>query len=106
MGDMTMKNAADKIWAFHAPEIEDDNPGCTIAVAAKADRSGADLRDANIRDANLRCADLRDAIAVAAKADRSGADLRDANIRDANLSGADLRDDHDSGPTGQAMSDD
>jgi uncharacterized protein YjbI with pentapeptide repeats len=94
-----MKNAADEIWAFHAPEIEDDNPGCTIVAGEKcmrgADRSGADLRDANIRDANLSVADLRDAIAVAAKADRSGADLRDANIRDANLSVADLRDDHD-----------
>jgi len=31
-----MTDAPDQIWAFHAPDIEQDNPGCTIVAGEKA----------------------------------------------------------------------
>ena len=35
-----MTDAPDRIWAFYAPEVGDDNPGCTI-VAGDACMHGA-----------------------------------------------------------------
>ena len=54
-----------------------------VAVAAKADLSGADLNCADLRHADLRHADLN-------CADLRHADLSDADLRGANLSDADL----------------
>ena len=69
-----------------------------VAVAQKADMTGANLRGARLHDADLRSADLRgadltDANLYAAdlrSADLCGASLYGANLRGANLTGAEL----------------
>jgi len=98
MGDTTMKNAHNITDRFTGSviftaeiQVADDAPmalrlgaATAVAVAAKADLSGADLRHADLSGADLSEADL-------SEADLSGADLSEAYLNYADLSGADLR---------------
>jgi len=98
LGDTTMKNAHNITDRFTGSviftaeiQVADDAPmalrlgaATAVAVAAKADLSGADLRHADLSGADLSEADL-------SEADLSGADLSEAYLNYADLSGADLR---------------
>ena len=52
-----MSKAPERIWAFYAPEIEEDNPQCTIVAGDDVMYGSCEYIRADIHDALVKAAD-------------------------------------------------